>query len=82
MEVHFTPETESRLAELSGKTGRRTDELIEDAVAGYLAEIAEVRASLDRRYEEAKSGSVKLIDGEEAMTQLQQRSKERRRIRG
>jgi len=43
MEVHFKAETESRLSELASRSGRATDDLVEDALAGYLAEVAEVR---------------------------------------
>jgi predicted DNA-binding protein len=49
MEVHLKPETESRLNELSTQSGRPTDELVEDAMAGYLAEVAEFRSMLDGR---------------------------------
>jgi len=45
MEVHLKPETESRLSELASQSGRPTDELLEDAIAGYLAQVAEVRRS-------------------------------------
>jgi predicted DNA-binding protein len=62
--VHFKPETESRLNELASRSGRATDELVEDALAGYLEEVAEVREMLDSRYDDVKSGSVKPIDGE------------------
>ena len=65
MEVRFKPETESRLNELAAKTGRAPDDLVEDALAGYLAELAEVRQMLDSRYDEIKSGRVKPIDGDE-----------------
>lgn len=65
MEVHLTPETESRLNELATKTGRPADQLIEDAMAGYLEELAEVRTMLDRRYDDIKSGRVRPVDGEE-----------------
>jgi predicted transcriptional regulator len=78
MEIHFRPETESRLQELATKSGRPTSELIEDAMASYLLEVAEVRAMLDGRYEDLKSGGVKPLDGEEAFTRLRQKSKERR----
>jgi predicted DNA-binding protein len=43
MEVRFKPETESRLNELAAKTGRTPEDLVEDAIAGYLAEVSEVR---------------------------------------
>ena len=66
MEVRLTPETESRLNELSSQSGRPTDDLVEDAMAGYLAEVEQVRHMLDSRYDEIKSGRVKPIDGEEA----------------
>ena len=59
MEVHFKPDTETRLTELASKSGRATDDLVEDALAGYLAEIAEVREMLDDRYDDIKSGRVK-----------------------
>ena len=42
MEVHFRPETESRLQELAAKTGRAPGDLIEDAMAGYLQELSQV----------------------------------------
>lgn len=64
MEVHFKPETESRLAELASKSGRATDDLLEDALAAYLAEVTEVSEMLDSRYDDIKSGRVRPIDGE------------------
>jgi predicted transcriptional regulator len=76
MEVHFKPETESRLQELASKSGRPTDDLIEDAMAGYLAEAVDVRNMLDSRYDEIKSGRVKPIDGEAFFDNLRQREDE------
>ena len=73
MEVHLKPETESRLTELASQSGRPTDELVEDAMAGYLAEIAELRGLLDGRYDDIKSGRVKPIDGETFFEELRQR---------
>ncbi len=54
MEVHFKPETESRLNELATRSGRRTDELLEDALAGYLEETTALREMLDGRYDESR----------------------------
>ncbi len=79
MVVHLRPETESRLKELSATTGRAPDELVEDAMAGYLAELAEMRSTLDDRYDEIKDGRVKPIDGEEAFNRIRTRSEHRRR---
>ena len=78
MEVHFTPDTESRLRELASQSGRPAGDLIEDAMAGYLEEVAEVRQLLDSRYDDIKSGRVKPIDGEEAFERLRRKSNERR----
>ena len=74
MEVHFRPETESRLQELAAKTGRAPGDLIEDAMAGYLQELAEVRGMLDGRYDDLKSGRVKPVDGKEAFAKLRRKS--------
>jgi predicted transcriptional regulator len=78
MEVRLRPETESRLQELAAKTGRAPDELVEDAMAGYLKELAETREMLDSRYDDIKSGHVKPIDGEEAFANLRRKSELRR----
>jgi predicted DNA-binding protein len=78
MVVRLKPETESRLQELAASTGRAADELVEDAMAGYLAELAQLRTTLDNRYDEVKSGRVKPIDGEEAFDSLRSKSKDRR----
>ena len=37
MEVHLTPNQEARLNELAAATGRRTDELVQEAVDRLLA---------------------------------------------
>jgi predicted transcriptional regulator len=75
MELHLRPETESRLQELATETGRAPNELIEDAMAGYLQELAQVRGMLDGRYDDLKSGRVKPVDGEEAFAKLRHKSK-------
>ena len=78
MELHLRPETESRLQELATRTGRAPDELVEDAMAGYLQELAQVRETLDSRYDDIRSGRVKPIDGNEAFVKLRLKSEERR----
>jgi predicted transcriptional regulator len=77
MEVHLKPETESRLQELAAKTGRAPDDLVEDAMAGYLAELAETRGMLDGRYEAIKSGGVEPVDGEEGFARLRRKGANR-----
>ena len=76
MEVRFKPETESRLIELAARSGRAPDELVEDAMAGYLAELAEVRDTLGNRYDEIKSGRAKPIDGESFFEGLRKREED------
>ena len=76
MEVRLKPETQSRLNELVSRSGRPADELVEDAMAGYLTEVAEVRNMLDSRYDEVKTGRVKPIDGESFFEGLRQREDE------
>jgi predicted DNA-binding protein len=78
VKVNFRPETESRLQELAAKTGRALDDLVEDAMAGYLQELAQVRETLDSRYDDLKDGSVKAVDGEEAFARLRRKSEDRR----
>jgi predicted transcriptional regulator len=78
MVVRLKPETEARLQELAATTGRAPDDLVEDAMAGYLAELAQVRKMLDGRYDEVRSGRVKPIDGEEAFDHLRRKSENRR----
>jgi predicted DNA-binding protein len=58
MEVHFTPDTEKRLAALAEKTGRAAQELLEDAIP-YLEELVGVREILDGRYDDLSTGRVK-----------------------
>jgi predicted DNA-binding protein len=77
MEVRLKPETESRLQELAAQTGRAPDELVEDAMVGYLQELAHTRQMLDGRYDDIKSGRVKPIGGEAFFESLRQREEER-----
>ena len=79
MVVHLKPETESRLKELCATTGRAPDDLVEDAMAGYLVELAQTRKMLDGRYDEIKGGQVKAIDGQEAFHRIRSKSEQRRR---
>jgi predicted transcriptional regulator len=76
MEVRLKPETESRLQELAAQTGRAPDELVEDAMVGYLQELAQTRQMLDGRYDDIKGGRVKPIDGEAFFESLRQREEE------
>jgi hypothetical protein len=78
MEVQFTPETEKKLNALAIESGRRTDDLVEDAMAGYLEEVVQMRDRLDSRYDDLKSGRVKLVPGEEVFARLHAKSEARK----
>jgi predicted transcriptional regulator len=65
MELHLRPEIEKKLNDLAERSGRPAAELAEDAIAIYADDLAHIRETLDRRYDEIKSGKVKLIPGDE-----------------
>jgi hypothetical protein len=73
MKLHLKPKTWSRLQELAAQTGRSPDELVEDAMAGYLQEIAAVRETLDSRFDEVENGKVQVVDGEAFFEELRRR---------
>ena len=75
MTVNLSPETESRLRELVASTGRPAEELVEDAMAGYLAELSEVREMLDKRFDDLTTKRMNSIDGEDALRRLRQKSR-------
>jgi predicted transcriptional regulator len=77
MVMHLKAETESRLRQLAETTGCAPDELIEDALTGYLAELSQARDLLDGRYDDVKSGRVQPIDSEAAFARLRQKSNDR-----
>lgn len=70
MEVHFTADVEKKLNDLAARSGRGTDELLQDALAAYFDELTQTRDMLDSRYDDLKSGRVKPIEGEEALARL------------
>jgi hypothetical protein len=74
MEVHVMPETAKKLKDLAATSGRAPEDIVEDALAGYLEEVASVRKTLDSSYDDLKSGRVKPIDGEEAFRRCAKRA--------
>jgi len=78
MDVHITAKTSKKLKDLAATSGRAPEDIVEEALAGYLEEVAAVRETLDSRYDDLKSGRVKPIDGEEALRKLREKSERRR----
>ncbi len=79
MNVELSPELEGRLASLAIESGRSADELVRDAIADLVDELAETRATLDRRFDEIRNGEVQLIPGEEVFARLREKSEALRR---
>ena len=79
MEVHLTPDLEKQLTDVAAISGRDADDLAQDAIAGYLGELADVRGMLDSRYDDLKSGKVKLIPGDEVEAYFREKSAAARR---
>lgn len=78
MEVQFTPDVQAKLDQMARDTGRRSDELVQDAVTGFFDELAFAREMLERRCRDLETGPVQPIDGEEAYRRLMAKTEERR----
>lgn len=78
MELRLKPELKQKVDEWTARTGRPADELVEEAMAGYLDELAQVRAMLDSRYDDLRSDQVQPIAAAEAVNRLREKSKAER----
>jgi hypothetical protein len=80
MDVHLNnPDLQAKLDRWVTETGRGTDELVEDAMAGYFDELARTRQMLNSRYDDLKSGRVKPISRDELVAHFRQKSAAARR---
>lgn len=79
MEVHFEPALQAKLDQISRESGRAAADLVQDAVAGYVDELASARRMFDSRYDDIKSAKVKLIPGEEVEAYFREKSAAARR---
>ncbi|MGA7412303.1 MAG: ribbon-helix-helix protein, CopG family [Bryobacteraceae bacterium] len=79
MDVHLNEEAQAKLNKLALDTGRPLHELVEDAIAGYSDELLKTQGMLNARYDDLKSGRVRLIDGKEALAQLKAKTEAQRR---
>jgi hypothetical protein len=78
MEVHLKPDLKAKIDQWTAETGRPADELVEEAMAGYFDELAQVRALLGGRYDDLKSGRIQPVDGAEALARLREKTTARR----
>lgn len=74
MEVHFAPELQAKIDQLAIDSGRPVDELIEDAMVIYVAELAQAREMLDSRYDDLKSGRVKPVSRDELVEHFREKN--------
>lgn len=82
MEVSFKPDVQAKLEQMAHESGRPSGEILEDALIGYIDEVAHTRRMLDGRFDDLESGRAKLIDGEEAYRLLMERTEtQRQRLR-
>lgn len=70
MEVQFEPSMQAKLEQMARESGRSAVDLVKDALAGYMDDLAGTREMLNSRYDNVKSGKVKMIPGDEAFTRL------------
>jgi hypothetical protein len=78
MEVNFKPDVQAKFEKIARESGRLSDELVEDAVTGYIDEVGQTREMLDRRFDDLEAGRVKPIDGEKALRRLLEKTEAQR----
>ena len=78
MEVNFSADVQAKLDQMARETGRRSEELVQEAVAGLFDELAHATGMLNRRFDDLESGRVQPIDGEEAYVRLMKKTSQRR----
>ena len=69
MEVHLAPDLEEKLKALAAQGGREADALVQDAVAAYVDELADVRAQIEEGFLQAERGE--LTDAAQAQREIQ-----------
>jgi len=82
MEVHFEPDLQAKLEQMARESGRSAAELVQDAVVGYVGELAGPREMLNSRYDDIKSGKLELVPGGEVFARLRIKSEARRATPG
>ena len=74
MEVHLAPELQAKIDRLVLETGCPVEKLIEDALAGYVPELAQTREMLDSRYDDLKAGRVKPVSRDELVEHFREKN--------
>ena len=79
MELRLEPDLAAKVEQWSARTGRPAGDLVQDALATYLAELSELGAMLEKRYNEIENGTVQPLTGEEAYRRLKESAARRRK---
>ena len=82
MNMHFTPYVQAGLDELARDTGCSPETLVNDMLTERLSEQAEIRQTLDRRFDDIESGRVALIPGDQVRARMRERSEAHRAKHG
>jgi hypothetical protein len=75
MEVHFPRDVRAKLEQMARESGRRSDELLEDAVISLYDDAAFTRYIPDRRCDVLESGRIKPVPGDEVFARLRQEAR-------
>jgi len=78
MELHLSSDLAAKLNRLAAETGRPEDELIQEAMAGYFAELEHLREGLDNRYDDVKTDESNQSKVKRLLKHLRKKSKARR----
>ena len=73
MEIRIDPSIDAQLTHIAEISGRAKDDIIEEALAGYLDATQVIQKEIDSRYDEAQRGEVTPIPLEEAFQKLRER---------
>jgi len=75
MKLNLTnPDLLAKIIHWVVETGRRADELADDAFAGYFEELAQTSQMLNSRYDELKSGRAKPVSRVEMVRYFREKS--------
>jgi|SRR5579863_7533303 len=74
MEVNLAPELQAKIQQLVIETGCPVEKLIEEPLAGYVADLEQTREMLDGGYDDLKCGRVKPVSRDELVAHFREKS--------
>lgn len=72
--MQFQPQVQAELDQLAIEMGLSVDDLANELMADCLHKRAEVRKTIDRRFEDIESGRVTLIPGDQVRAMMREQS--------